>query len=29
MLAPRYDPLISSWFSALLDRLFPKALVNP
>ena len=29
MLAPRYDPLIGNWFSALLDRLFPKALVNP
>ena len=29
ILAPRYDPLIGNWFSALLDRLFPKALVNP
>jgi GMP synthase (glutamine-hydrolysing) len=28
-LAPRHDPLIGSWFTTVLDRLFPKALVNP
>ena len=28
-LASRYDPLIGNWFTTFLDRLFPKALVNP
>ena len=28
-LAPQYDPSIGSWFTTVLDRLFPKALVNP
>ena len=28
-LALLYDPLINSWFTPVLDRLFPKALANP